>query len=426
MLGLLLGEIGGYEAVHVKTMKEGIKSIKTNAFNMVITNTAVEKLKDGIKLAQLVLLRQMVSSPPLMMIVSPERDKDLVRQSLRVGIVDYIVYPYDPDNVLKRVRDAFNKRDGMSDQDVQKGITETLRKILELPTISSIYGQIQELLNDENSTATDVADVIALDQSISTKVLKLANSAAFGLTRTITTVHEAVALIGYKKMGALVMATTTFETMGRIEESPNFVRMEFWKHSIACGAIARTLATKIGMDPEQAFLAGILHDVGKVILDGFFTNYFEEALKNAAWNKTAIYEAEKDGLPVTHETVGRYLARLWNLPGPLVEVIGAHNSLEIQDPAHTPLVQLINVADAMCRMLKVGNAGDNKRWPPNKKALQDLGIKGKQLIQWKEEINAEIDQSLSLIQLVDTAEAETKEVGTHRYRSTDTKRESAE
>ena len=325
---------------------------------MLMINTTVQKPNDGLKLAKLLLLRVEKTKRPLTMMVTQQADKGLIQQAARVGVVDFIVYPYDPETFLQRVRTAMSQREDLSDDQVRKGIMESLEQILDLPTISTVYTQIEELTKREDTSADDVARAIEVDQAITAKVLRLSNSAFFGFARRIASVKDAVTLIGFESVRAAVAAVTTFDALGRIEESPNFPRRAFWEHCIGCGAIARFLAGKLDMDADQAFVAGLMHDIGKVILDGYFPEEFAMALKTADEKNLTIFEAEKDVNPVTHEEVGRHLAERWNLPEPLIEVVGAHNSLSVEKSEHAQWVRLAHVADARCRALSVGLAGD--------------------------------------------------------------------
>lgn len=399
-LALILGEIGGYEARHVLTVMDALKEIRDQSFDLIATNTAVDRAGDGIKLAQIVLLRAAGPHPPLMMVVTLDQDRELVKQARRAGVMDYVIYPYDPEDLLKRVRDALGQKQGMTKNQVRRAVVDTLKKIMELPTVAAVHDKIETLLNDNTTSADDVAKVIEVDQSITAKVLRLANSAQFGAAHHVTSAKEAVTLMGFQQVGDLISAVTTFGALGRVEESRHFDRMAFWQHSIACAAIAKVMAVKMEIDPDRAFVAGILHDVGKVIMDGYFPEYFSQALELAQEKGMSIHQAEKECLPVTHEIVGRYLAGRWNLPEALVEVIGAHNSLSLQKSAHARLVQLIHVADAQCRLLGVGNAGDHVVWQPEPTVLAQLRIGREDLAAWKAEMSEEVQKARSVLDLI--------------------------
>jgi len=317
-----------------------------------------------------------------------------------VGVMDYVVYPYDPEDLLQRVRGTLNQQQGMSKNEVRRGVIGTLKKIMDLPTISAVQDKIEALVKDRTTSADDVAKVIEVDQSITAKVLRLANSAQFGAAHHVTSAKDAVTRIGFQQVGDIVSAITTFGALGRVEESRHFDRTAFWEHSIACGAIAKVMASRMSIDPDRAFVAGILHDVGKVILDGYFPEYFAQALELAEEKGVSIHAAERECLPVTHEAVGRYLAGRWHLPEALVEVIGSHNSLRPQKSSHAQLVYLIYVADSQARQIGAGNAGDTQVWHPELTVLRQLRIDRNDLAAWQGEMRQEVEQARSVLDMM--------------------------
>lgn len=399
-MAALLARSSPFEVEHVTTMKEAVKRLKMTAFALVITNTAVDKEKDGIHLAQLILLRRMVAGPPAVMIVSPLRDGAIVRDSLRLGVIDYVVDPYDPEDLRQRVSRVLGEWDAMTDNELDAAVQETLAKIIDLPTISPVCARLEKLLARADVTADDVAGTIQLDPSIAARILQLANSAEFGLQRRIASIKEAVTMIGLKKVTAIVQAASTFEAIGRVEESPHFDRQQFWLHSIGTGAIAGVLAVRSGLDVDQALVAGVLHDVGKVIMDGFFPDFFREALDKADAEHMPLLRAEAEVLPVTHEAVGRHLASRWELPARLVDVVGAHHSLAPERDDHLRLVQVVHVADAVCRQLGIGRAGDDAAPPPDPEAMAGLGLDATALDEMRPGFEEAVQKAQSLLELV--------------------------
>ena len=400
-LDMILGQIGEFETVLVSTVTDALMKIKAEPFDLVLANTEVSKHGDGLKLAQIILLRNVVAKPPLVIMVTKEKEQELVRKCRQIGVVDYIVYPYDPVNLLKRVSDAFGQHKGMTKAQARRSIAATLKKIIDLPTISQVQDRITDLLASDRSSAADVARVMEIDQSITAKMLRLANSAVFGFNRHVTSVRDAVALIGFEQVADLVTAVSTFEALGRVEESPHFNRLAFWEHSIGCGSIARVIGDKLKVDPERAFVAGLLHDIGKVVLDGYFPEFFGQALQMAAKEGISIYEAETKTIPINHEMVGGYLARQWKLPEPIADVIGAHHTLKPQKSMNMRLVVLVHVVDAQCRALGVGNAGDNSVWEPTNSMLTRLAITRSDLDSWKPEMQEAIKNAQGLLELAE-------------------------
>jgi len=394
-LCLIFRDLGGYDVVHAPTLEAAIHEVKSGPLDLILSNITVTRPLDGVKLVQLILVRQASKHRTPVMIVTPEKDRGAVKECVRAGVVDYTV-SYDPVVLLQRVRRALAQRRDLGESEARAGVFHALEQILVLPTISAVHTQLDQLLQSETTSAEDVARVAALDQSITANVLRLANSALFGFQRQILSVKDAVALLGFKAVQVAVAAVSTFEALGRMEER-NFDRTAFWEHAVGCGTIARVIATRLDADQDHAFGAGILHDIGKVALDSHFHDYFAAALKAAAEGRTPILEAEQKLLPVTHEDVGRYLAQRWNLPEPLVEAIGSHHSLTVQNPEHAQLVDLVHVADAQCRQLGIGSAGDDLAWEPGEAALKRLGVTAEALAEWADEMREEVKMSEGLL-----------------------------
>ena len=151
-LCFLLREMADCEAIHTPTVMGALREIKARSIDLVMTNTNLQKEKDGIKLVQFVLLRKIQAPPPLMMMVTPVKDRAVIQQCVRAGVVDYVVYPYDPVVLVERVRKALTQRTGMSEEQVQKNILESLEKILDLPTISPVYARIEALAQNPDTS----------------------------------------------------------------------------------------------------------------------------------------------------------------------------------------------------------------------------------------------------------------------------------
>ena len=399
-LNFILSELGQYDVVCTDNVRDVFALIKIESFDLIITNTTIQRMNDGIKLAQVLLLRPVRGKPPALMIATTQLDRELIEKARHLGVMGYLAYPFEPEALLKRTRTVLGDRQELSKEQIQKGMIVQLKKILELPTISPVVNKLQELIQAEETSVTAIAEVIEFDQSITAKVLKSSNSPMFGLQKHIESVSEAVKVLGFARLESLVTAASTFEAIGRIKESPNFPRLPFWQHSIACGAVARIIAGKLEMEPNRAFSAGILHDVGKVVLDGFFSNYFNQALDVASTQNISVLEAEKQVSPITHEDVGRYLATLWGLPQSLVEVVGSHNSLKLKEQQNAPLVQVIHVANAHCRKLQIGFSGDNTTYEPAAEILAQLGLEEDSLEGWTGQMHNEIDRSFNLLNLM--------------------------
>lgn len=205
-----------------------------------------------------------------------------------------------------------------------------LRSVDDLPTLPSVVFDLERALQDETYGASEVAFIIEEDMSLTANILKLVNSAYYGTRGTIVTTQEAVARLGFKEVGRLVT------TLGVIHAFKNtghqLDHKEFWRHSLTVGFASRILADALAgtnnLTSEEAFVTGLLHDVGVLILDQYFAAEFEK-IQNAMEQKgCSRAEAELDILETDHGEVGGYLLDIWNFPLDVIEAVTWHHRLD--------------------------------------------------------------------------------------------------
>ena len=226
-------------------------------------------------------------------------------------------------------------------------VAKLVEDIAEIPTLPSIVNLISEIVNDPNSSATDLAKVISTDVGLSTKILKLANSAAFGFSREISNIQHAIALLGFRQTQTLALSVPIFENLINMAK---FDFAAFWSHSLRCAKLSKLISlTLTDRGVESAFVAGLLHDMGKVVLAMSMSGRQEqvESLKTSA-HLTPI-QAEEEVLGITHAEVGCLLGEHWLLPYALTSAIRYHHSPELQPEADS-LADVIFLADSFCEI----------------------------------------------------------------------------
>ncbi len=199
-----------------------------------------------------------------------------------------------------------------------------------LPSLPESYARIERLLEDPESSVDDVAEVVAQDVAISAKLLQLVNSAFFGHFQQVDSPQKAVHLLGLETVKSLVLSLHLFSQLNRGEDLPISVE-GVWEHSLWVAATAKglTLAEGLGeTEADCAFLAGLLHDVGKVILAINLPERYRESVSGVPPFGDGLYQAEREGFGVGHPEVGAYLMGLWGLPGPVIEAIAYHHRPE--------------------------------------------------------------------------------------------------
>ncbi len=241
---------------------------------------------------------------------------------------------------------------------------EILRKIGNLssiPTLPSIIGQITCLLQNPKTSAEELGRAITSDQALAAKVLKLVNSAFYGFPGRISTITHAIVILGFSTIKNVVLTATILDVFRRKSDKiTGFDIEQFWMHSISCGAAAKSIAKFTGnKNKEECFIAGLIHDVGKILLYQHLPDLFMEAYAYSIQNKVLFYESELQLFKITHEEIGGTLAERWNLPQLLQQAIKYHHKPQ---PAQECFLttSIVHCADILVRALDFGYGGDNQ------------------------------------------------------------------
>jgi putative nucleotidyltransferase with HDIG domain len=209
-----------------------------------------------------------------------------------------------------------------------KTMIKKLDRIEDLPTLPSILFEVNRLLENIDTSAKKLSDTIAKDQSMVGKILKLVNSAFYGFRSTVSDISNAVVLLGFNTVRNSIISVSIIETFSGKNELEGFDITEFWKHSIAVAVTSKWLAEKYRVeDPDNCFVAGLLHDIGKLVLSQYFQDLFIKVWITAQKENLAFYEAEKKEIPVKHPMIGSLLAKKWQFPDHLVDTVKCHHSV---------------------------------------------------------------------------------------------------
>jgi putative nucleotidyltransferase with HDIG domain len=235
---------------------------------------------------------------------------------------------------------------------IDNRVKQVVSNIRNLPTPPIVFHQIQRVLNDPNVSAKEIAGILQEDPAMSVKVLKLTNSAFYGLQREIESVKQAVIIVGLEAIKNLVLSASVLDMFKGKDVDMEF-QEKFWRHSLAVGFCGRLLAKRCkahGMiDPDSAFSGGLLHDIGKVILCCFLPKEYEAVQTARASDTTSLtYQVEERVLGYNHCDIGAVLADQWKLPHRLFSAITYHHNPEaVPDQELVPW--FINVANYVAK-----------------------------------------------------------------------------
>jgi HD-like signal output (HDOD) protein len=234
---------------------------------------------------------------------------------------------------------------------------DLLRGYVEVSTLPLVYTKLNEAMNDPRRSLNDIALIISEDAGLSARLLRIVNSALYNFPTRVESVARAVTIIGTQQVRVLALATSVLSLFKGIPE--DLVNMEsFWRHGIATGLAARTLATfRRAPDPEFFFTAGILHDIGRLLMFMKAPEESRESIVRAREQGRLLNITEREVIGFDHGAAGRALAQVWKLPARMEEIIAYHNSPgnSTQYPVESSMV---HVADIIAHAMEMGSSGE--------------------------------------------------------------------
>lgn len=258
-------------------------------------------------------------------------------------------------------------------------IRERVKKIIQLPAVSSVAMEIAQLLDNPKTSAAQLGFVISTDQSLTAKVLKISNSPFYGFPKKISTIEFAIIILGFETLREIVMSVSMVNALQQ-ESDEHFDAKAFWDHSISSAVIARRLARDVGYRVSgEVFVAGLLHDMGISVLHKYFPDEFNTILNVVKEKNISYLDAEEKILGVSHAEIGGWLAERWNLPDNLVDAIRYHHK-PTKSERNQELTILIHCADVFASNLGTNNIIFDANHDFNREALEllDLPTKEKQ------------------------------------------------
>ncbi|MDR4496504.1 MAG: HDOD domain-containing protein [Candidatus Scalindua sp.] len=253
-------------------------------------------------------------------------------------------------------------------------LIKLLNKIKELPPLPQSIPRILEITRRTDSSAQDLARVFELDPTLTASILKLANSSYYGFNREISTISHAIVCLGFDTIKSIALTASTQNMLNDGLFAYKLEKGMLWQHSTTCATCARMIAQRIKYkDCEEAYVAGLLHDIGKIILSSFAEEQYDQILEKTKDNKTPFNIAELEVLGYDHPQIGGKIIEKWNLPPVLVEAVQFHHQPE-KAVENKTLTYIIHLADAICDMLGIGLGSDGLMYVFEKNTFTVLGL----------------------------------------------------
>jgi putative nucleotidyltransferase with HDIG domain len=281
-------------------------------------------------------------------------------------------------------------------QDVKKKLLSAVEK---MPAFPKSVHQVLKLASDINCSQKDLVEVIKNDPVFTLKILRLVNSAYFGLSREITSINHASVYLGLNTLknvalglaavGAIPKASIAGLDMGA-----------FWLHSLAVATATRMLGTMLGVSRDEAadyFAAGLLHDVGKVVFALYMPEEYKQVLEKTTEPGVSLYKAELQIIGSTHAEIGALLAEKWNLPVDLHDAIARHHTAQEGEPSQ--LVDCVFAGNQISKKLAFGSAGDFEVEPLPKSIMDRFSMDMDELIKQLPTLDEEVEHARVFIKL---------------------------
>ncbi len=237
---------------------------------------------------------------------------------------------------------------------MNKGLEEIITRAGDLPTIPVVATKVLQLVNDEESTVEELAKVVQSDPAVAARVLKISNSSFYGAQRQIQTLPHAIMMLGFVTLKSVVVAAS----VKQVYHPYGLTEKLLWEHSFGAGLAARLIATELyRINPDEAFLGGLFHDIGKQVMNYIDKDKFQEAMQLCYNEGVAFETAEQLLFQYTHEEAGSLVIGKWNFPEHLIKAVLAHHTLQLGDDVDPYLFDLTNVvslANLFCHRYGVG------------------------------------------------------------------------
>jgi putative nucleotidyltransferase with HDIG domain len=237
-------------------------------------------------------------------------------------------------------------------------IQERLKFCARLPSLGSINSALRELLNADQRFTSQISEVIRRDPSLTSRLLRLVNSVYYGLTTPVNSIEEAVFYLGVRQIRQLALVTPIIEDFQKLAGRTPFAWRGFWQHCIGTALLTREVISSVQVGNDEAdYVAGLVHDVGKIAMASSFPDHFGEIYRRIGETPQDLVQLEREILGMDHAEMGAVYLKYQNLPDLIVETARFHHRPE-DALHHAPVVAAVQIADLLVRHAGIGDSGN--------------------------------------------------------------------
>lgn len=273
-------------------------------------------------------------------------------------------------------------------------LADVVKNIRDLPALPLIVIELIKSFEQEDVGVSELADKVSLDQALAAKTLRLANSSFYGLQSKVKTIRQAITVLGFDSVRALVSTAAIIDTFSGGDNTA-FDFKTFWRHAIGTALCAKSLARALKLNQDYAFISGLLHDIGRLVLVTRFPQQYAEAITYRRAQDCYMLDAETSVLGLNHTMVGRALAEYWKFPPLIQRAIANHHAPVAQDLGDIPCV--VHVANAVAHALDLSGQEDDLVPPIAEAAWDSLNIAPAMLRTTFSETESEFEEACQIL-----------------------------
>jgi len=323
------------------------------------------------------LLAEVTKRHPAMVriVLSGQSDREAIFRAIGVAH-QYLAKPCSADTLKSTVARACTLREVLG----SPAITSAASRLSQLPSLPAIYRELVEELRSESPELSRVAEIVGRDIAMTAKILRIVNSAYFGVRRKVTTAVQAVSYLGLENLSSMVLAANIFSQLEAKTVLAGFSIEALWEHSNAVGHLARRIMKEENrpkQEFDEALTAGLLHDCGKLVLAANTPKEYRDVLLRAQDEGRPLFDVERERLGASHAEIGAYLLGTWGLPDPIVEAVAFHHEPVKGQSFGLTYLTVVHVANALANAAAAGVPKDE--WPSavDERHLETSGLAGK-------------------------------------------------
>ncbi len=363
----------GFDVLSVDSDHSALSELRNGSVGIVLVDCSLPEDR-SFKFCQLIL-KEYAKCAVVMTSFDPTRD--IVIKAVRAGALEFIAKPANAELINVKIKKAYARavhgvrwapeaQTGINFGTVPistgQKIDILVKQVATIRALPHAVGKILQLVSADTSNAGELAKVVESDPSIAAMIMKRARSSFYTRNNPASDLKQAVIRLGFKECSELAISLSVFKLFSKQDKTFGFSRVGFWLHSIACGLLARQVAVQARLeDTGKALMVGLLHDIGKIILDDFLSEEFQAAVQSAATKRQFLFDAEMEMLERTHVMVGQAVVEKWRFPPMVREIIHDHHQHEkylSQNPTKPTLAGAIYLSNHIAKAILVGEAGD--------------------------------------------------------------------